>query len=161
VCGIPDTCLKHLHNVETRFYCSQTFLSLDFQCKDDISECYRRFGIEKSWLIPEQMLAQAQVNQIDPQKFCRQDLSKTASKCHPACTPHKASSALQDGNLLVPQYMAAQLDPSMGMDPSMEGTLQQEEEEDQYDNGLEDAIRQDQGDADQGVPPPSNPLPTI
>ncbi|KAL0044112.1 hypothetical protein WJX82_010449 [Trebouxia sp. C0006] len=54
-----------------------------------------------------------------------------------------------DGNLLVPQYMAAQLDPSMGM----EGTLQQEEEEDQYDNGLEDAIRQDQGDADQDEAP--------
>jgi len=53
--------------------------------------------------------------------------------------------------------MAAQLDPSMGMDPSMEGTLQQEEEEDQYDNGLEDAIRQEQGDADQGPPPPSSP----
>ncbi len=24
------TYLKHLHNVETRFYCPQTFLSLDF-----------------------------------------------------------------------------------------------------------------------------------
>ena len=62
--------------------------------------------------------------------------------------------------------MAAQLDPSMGLDPSMEGTLQQEEEEDQYDNGLEDAIRQEQGDADQGVlplhalpPPPGSPTP--
>ena len=30
--------LKHLHNVETRFYCPQTFLSLDFQCRDDVSE---------------------------------------------------------------------------------------------------------------------------
>ncbi len=30
--------LKHLHNVETRYYCSQTFLSLDYQCRDDISE---------------------------------------------------------------------------------------------------------------------------
>ncbi len=30
--------LKHLHNVETRFYCPQMFLSLDFQCRDDVSE---------------------------------------------------------------------------------------------------------------------------
>ena len=30
--------LKHLHNVETRFYCPQTFLYLDFQCRDDVSE---------------------------------------------------------------------------------------------------------------------------
>ncbi len=29
---------KHLHNVETRFYCLQAFLSLDFQCKDDVPE---------------------------------------------------------------------------------------------------------------------------
>jgi len=32
------TSLKHLHNVETRFYCPQTFLSLDSQCRDDVSE---------------------------------------------------------------------------------------------------------------------------
>ena len=30
--------LKHHHNVETRFYCPQAFLSLDFQCRDDVSE---------------------------------------------------------------------------------------------------------------------------
>ena len=60
--------------------------------------------------------------------------------------------------MLVPQYRAAQLDPGMGMDPSMERTLQREEEEDQYDNGLQDAIRQEQGDADQGVPPASTAL---
>ncbi len=30
--------LKHLPNVETRFYCPQAFLSLDFQCRDDIFE---------------------------------------------------------------------------------------------------------------------------
>ncbi len=30
--------IKHLHNVETRFYCPQTFLHLDFQCRDDVSE---------------------------------------------------------------------------------------------------------------------------
>jgi len=30
--------LKHLHNVETRFYCSQMFLCLDFQCRYDSSE---------------------------------------------------------------------------------------------------------------------------
>ncbi len=41
--------LKHLHNVETHVYCSQTFLCLDFQCWDDISE-NRRFGIEKSFM---------------------------------------------------------------------------------------------------------------
>jgi len=28
--------LSHLHNVETCFYCPQTFLSLDFQCRDDV-----------------------------------------------------------------------------------------------------------------------------
>ena len=106
----------------------------------------------------EQRLAQVHINYHN---FCRQDLSKQQTNVHPACTPHGASSAFQDGNLLVPQYMAAQLDPSMGMDPSMERSLQQEEEEDQYNNGLEDAIHQEQGDANQGAPPPSNPLPTI
>ena len=30
--------LKHLHNVETRFDCPQTFVYLDFQCRDDVSE---------------------------------------------------------------------------------------------------------------------------
>ena len=30
--------LKHLHNVEMRFYRPQAFLSLDFQCRDDVSE---------------------------------------------------------------------------------------------------------------------------
>ena len=30
--------LKHLHNVETRFYCPQTFLYLDFQYRDDVSK---------------------------------------------------------------------------------------------------------------------------
>jgi len=30
--------LKHLHNVETCFYCPQTFLSSDLQCRDDASE---------------------------------------------------------------------------------------------------------------------------
>ena len=29
---------NHLHNVSTRFHCPQTFLSLDFQCRDDVSE---------------------------------------------------------------------------------------------------------------------------
>ena len=28
----------HLSNVERRFYCPQAFPSLDFQCRDDISE---------------------------------------------------------------------------------------------------------------------------
>ncbi len=28
---------KHLHDVETRFYCPQKFLSLDLQCRDDVS----------------------------------------------------------------------------------------------------------------------------
>ena len=32
------TLIKHLHNVETRSYCSQTFLDLDSQCKDAVSE---------------------------------------------------------------------------------------------------------------------------
>jgi len=30
--------LKHLHNVETRFCLSQTSLSLDSQCRDDVPE---------------------------------------------------------------------------------------------------------------------------
>ncbi len=30
--------LKHLPNVETRVYCPQAFLSLDFQCRDDVFE---------------------------------------------------------------------------------------------------------------------------
>ena len=30
--------LKHLHNVESRFQCPQTFLDLEFQCWDDVSE---------------------------------------------------------------------------------------------------------------------------
>ncbi len=34
----PCVCLKHLHNVETRFFCPQTFLSLDYQCRDGVSE---------------------------------------------------------------------------------------------------------------------------
>ncbi len=38
--GTPLLCidLKHLHSVETRFYCPQAFLSLDFQCRDDVFE---------------------------------------------------------------------------------------------------------------------------
>ena len=34
---------KHLHNVEMRFYRPQTFLSSDFQCRDDVSELKQRF----------------------------------------------------------------------------------------------------------------------
>jgi len=30
--------VKHLPNVQTRFYCPQVFLSGDFQCKDGVSE---------------------------------------------------------------------------------------------------------------------------
>ncbi len=36
--GITLSNLTHLSTVETRFYCPQAFLSLDFQCRDDISE---------------------------------------------------------------------------------------------------------------------------
>ncbi len=42
-CGIPPcfkvTCavLKHPHNEETSCYCPQTFLALDFQCRDNVS----------------------------------------------------------------------------------------------------------------------------
>ena len=38
---------KHLHNVETRLDCPQTFLSLDFQCRDDVSELKQTFQDEK------------------------------------------------------------------------------------------------------------------
>ncbi len=30
--------LKQLHNADMRFYCPQTFLSLGFQCRDDVPE---------------------------------------------------------------------------------------------------------------------------
>ncbi len=40
--------LKHLHNVEMPFYCPQVFLSLDLQCKVDVSELNRHCRIEKS-----------------------------------------------------------------------------------------------------------------
>ncbi len=30
--------LQHLHNVEMRFYCPQTFLSSDCQCRDEVSD---------------------------------------------------------------------------------------------------------------------------
>ena len=35
--------LQHLRNVETRLYCPQAFLSLDFQCRDDVSEVKQTF----------------------------------------------------------------------------------------------------------------------
>jgi len=35
--------LKHLLKVRTRFYCPQAFLSLDFQCRDDVSELKQTF----------------------------------------------------------------------------------------------------------------------
>ena len=34
---------KDLYTVETRFYCPQTFLSLHFQCRDDISDLKQMF----------------------------------------------------------------------------------------------------------------------
>ena len=41
--------LQHLHNVETHFYCPQTFLYLRFQCiVMSFLNKNRRFGIEKS-----------------------------------------------------------------------------------------------------------------
>lgn len=64
---------------------------------------------------------------------------------------------------MVPQFlepgshvhsMSGQIDPSLGIDtgidPSMERSLQQEEE-DQFDDGPEDAVDQDQGDQNQGA----------
>ena len=36
--GYAQGTLQHLHNVETRFYCPQTLLSLDFQRSNDVSE---------------------------------------------------------------------------------------------------------------------------
>jgi len=39
--------LKHLHNVETHFQCPRTFLSLGFQCTDEVFEVNRCFGVEK------------------------------------------------------------------------------------------------------------------
>ncbi len=41
--------LKHLHNVGTRLYCRQTFLSLGFQCRDDVSEVKQTFlGLKRA-----------------------------------------------------------------------------------------------------------------
>ena len=40
--------LQHLHNVETQLYSPQTILTLDFQCRDDVSELvFGCFVIEK------------------------------------------------------------------------------------------------------------------
>ena len=39
--------LKHLHNVELHSYCHQAFLSLDVQCRDDISELKQTFWEQK------------------------------------------------------------------------------------------------------------------
>ena len=36
--GEVCTPLRHLHNVEARFWCPQTFLRLDSQCRDDVFE---------------------------------------------------------------------------------------------------------------------------
>ena len=35
--------LKHLHNAERRFDCPQTFLSSNFQCRDDVPELMKTF----------------------------------------------------------------------------------------------------------------------
>jgi hypothetical protein len=44
------TTLQHLPNVKTCFYCPQTFMSLAFQCRDDISKQNRQSGFEKRCL---------------------------------------------------------------------------------------------------------------
>lgn len=36
--------LKHFRNVETRLYCPQTFLSVNFHCGDDVFEIKQAFG---------------------------------------------------------------------------------------------------------------------
>ncbi len=41
--GYAQGTIKHLHTVETRFDCPQTFLSWDFQCRDDVSELKQTF----------------------------------------------------------------------------------------------------------------------
>lgn len=41
--GLVQVAPKHLHNVETHFYCPQTLLSVDIQCRDDIFELKQRF----------------------------------------------------------------------------------------------------------------------
>ncbi len=43
---------KYLHNVETHSQCPQTFLSLDFQCRDEFLYETRCFGIQKSSCSP-------------------------------------------------------------------------------------------------------------
>ncbi len=48
----PAGHLKHLHNVETRFYCRHALLSLDFQCRVDISESNKM-----TWEYKELMVA--------------------------------------------------------------------------------------------------------
>jgi len=45
---VPCKQLKHLYNVEKRYYSPQAFLSLDIHCKMAVSVKYRCFGIEKS-----------------------------------------------------------------------------------------------------------------
>ena len=43
LCSQSTERLNHIYNVETRFYCPQTFLCLDFQCRDDVSEVKQTF----------------------------------------------------------------------------------------------------------------------
>ena len=43
--------LRHFHNVETRFYCPQPFLSVNFQCRDDVSELRQTFWDWKEPLV--------------------------------------------------------------------------------------------------------------
>ncbi len=49
----PERLLKHPHIVEMRFYCPQTFLYLDFQCRDDVSELNQAFSGLKRALAQE------------------------------------------------------------------------------------------------------------
>lgn len=49
--------LKHLSNVETRFYCPQAFLSLHFWCTDDISEFNQRIELKPELcILPEYIM---------------------------------------------------------------------------------------------------------
>ena len=53
VCRLPPGfMLQHLHNVQTRFYCPQAFLSLVFRCRDDVPE-----SIEESCRCMTDMMA--------------------------------------------------------------------------------------------------------
>ena len=51
--------LQHLHNVETLLYCPQTFLYLEFQCRDVVSEL-QLSGLKRAYSVHDGQVSIAQ-----------------------------------------------------------------------------------------------------